>query len=1133
MKVEVIKAKETKKLNIDVKPQKEIKVVCSDTFQKEFKCVMEDLRKIDHTDFNKKHFVIVPDNCSYTFEKGVLENVTKSTFNINVFTFSRLLNKLIKSKIQKQFVSPKTGVMIISKIMLDNKGKLKCFDTNISGMGVEESIYNLILQLKSCKITPEMLTSFNAKGNVNLQMKLTDLALIYSEYEAFLLEGYYDSINKLAMLNEALVKSELLDNANIYIAGFSSFTKLESLVISKCIKKASHTTSYITYDSDNQVYMGETLTAFRTIADALNYKLNVIKSFDTLNQIKRAIKNEVFSYKTVTKKVKVTDEVEIYEAQDMFDECSFVMSKINYLVKQKGYRYKDIAVVTQNFEEYGTPLDLAFSSFNIPYFHDEGKKLIEHTLSRYLICLLKIKNGNYVKSDVSALIKNELFELDTLKKYDFENYVIKYLPERYDFFKPFRYGKNKDAELFETAESVRKELVSRLEKLDIKSVDSTANLCNSLKAFLVDNDFETRVTLYEDRMLIKTDNFIKEYSAQAYKMIESVLTWLGSIFKDTYLTLEQFLNIFASGLASQDISIVPTFIDNVFLSDMFDAKLIGKKAVFILNVNDGDLPKPMKDNNILTDKDIDFLKNRDLDINPNIKTANRRNLEEILLVLLGFEENITLSYVNKDSRQSEKKPSQIVKTFIDAFERTDGKPLTQNKSSIISTLNMDSEINLDNLAYVLASERNAKKELINSIRMYKDGFIINKEIYSLVYEALKNTNDMEEIDKLVEVIDEPYKTIVLKNGNELFFYGDTTSISKMQTYYDCPFKHFMQYGLELKERETAELQVNDIGTYMHEIVENFAKVSSEVPLDKTACDKKVEDIVDELIKKDNYIHYLESAKQKCLINSLKREAKRVCFNILGFYNSSDFKFDIAEKPFDASDELNFKVDNREILYTGKIDRIDRNGDDIILIDYKTGNVDYDINDLYLGKKIQLYAYMLAVKDEHNKPCGVFFLPINDKFKKEEDAGSKNRMQGLFLNEENVVKCLDKTLSKENTESMFVPVKLKTNKKGDSISITNTKGSLAVAKDELDKIGEYVKQISSNGIKEILDGSVSASPYKDGNFKDSCAYCSYKRVCKYNDQDFNSERKLDTNVNKQTLIGVVENCQTSLKTNNEQ
>ena len=111
-----------------------------------------------------------------------------------------------------------------------------------------------------------------------------------------------------------------------------------------------------------------------------------------------------------------------------------------------------------------------------------------------------------------------------------------------------------------------------------------------------------------------------------------------------------------------------------------------------------------------------------------------------------------------------------------------------------------------------------------------------------------------------------------------------------------------------------------------------------------------------LLEKSLQENNINTSVNKSVIKSLESEAIRVCNALLVEQQSSGFKNDnkLNEFEFKGANGIKFKFKGgREITIEGKIDRIDRFGNYIRIIDYKTGKVECSLSPIYYGKKIQL------------------------------------------------------------------------------------------------------------------------------------------------------------------------------------
>lgn len=67
----------------------------------------------------------------------------------------------------------------------------------------------------------------------------------------------------------------------------------------------------------------------------------------------------------------VPEKIHLRAAEHPLAEMREIAGQIRYLVRTKGYRYREIAVVTADPEAYRTWADRAFTEAQIPFFQDE------------------------------------------------------------------------------------------------------------------------------------------------------------------------------------------------------------------------------------------------------------------------------------------------------------------------------------------------------------------------------------------------------------------------------------------------------------------------------------------------------------------------------------------------------------------------------------------------------------------------------------------------------------------------------------------------------------------------------------------------------------------------------------------
>lgn len=1102
MQTEIIKASVKKYHSEQKKLNKQIEIILSDTFGSSFNACLERLKKVDLTNIDEKNVLLVPENLSFTAEKEILKNVCECAFNIEALSFSRLLNKISGSDKNKTYLSTQAGILVITKILMQNAEEIKLLKGNIST--VIEELYKLIIQLKSCNVTPNELAGLNLK-NGTLSLKMEDVSFVYSEYEKFIGENYFDNTDRMQLLSEQILTSDYLSNTNIFIAGFDSVTKKDIGVFSAIFQKAKNIVVSTIYEKNNPVYTNEVKREVEKICKLLNYEIKYTVLSSKLCEIGKQIKNGIFSCNNLAP-LKINDEITVYKSSDVFDECSFVAKSINVLIKS-GVRFEQIAVVCENLDEYFIPLKSEFLDLNIPYFYDEGIPLSSFCGVQFLLQVLKCGTKKFFYNDLIELCKNPFFEEDKENKLNFENYCLSFLSPKFDVSRKFVFSKKGNEELLESSENVRKKLIEIIKMCKQKKIDTVKGFVNDLKEFLISFKFFDVLSSYKASIL---DEQYGKVCEQIEKTLDKVFEQMEAVFKNEFITQNSFVDILSIAFEKATISVVPTFIDSVFLCRAYDAKFIDKKAVFIMGAVSGSVPMSVRDNKLISDKDMLILKNFGVEINPLISEVNRRAIFSLHQTLLSCPNKLTVSYCESfGSKVDQSAPSLLVNYIKEYFTNS------ENGFEIRTTATENLFFGKKNFLNEIGTTSVAFKKFIHGMRLIKEGFEIDKIAYSKIYSILVHTKFNKLLSlmnlKTVSFQDE----IVLESPIELFFPKELTSASQLECYFSCPFKHFMQFGLRINEPEVFELQSFNIGTLIHSVLEYFAPEAKKINFDRLESDKAVERIFNELLKSNEYSFILEDKKQVALLNRLKKESKRACFSILAYAKNSNFSTIETECGFVKSDKLVFDANGTKINVMGKIDRIDGFDDKRIIIDYKTGNVDIELKKLWTGEKIQLYIYTLALGDVCS-PCGVYYFPIKDRFGKvgEKINDSFMRMQGVQVAEESIIQNLDVSLV-DGEQSRFLPIKKQ------SGAFKTSKGLSFVTKQQFNSIAEYTQRIISKGVNEIACGNIDVSPCEK-----ICDWCSYSDACKIDKDIYDPTRRI--NVGKVTA----ENIETILQKEND-
>ena len=104
----------------------------------------------------------------------------------------------------------------------------------------------------------------------------------------------------------------------------------------------------------------------------------------------------------------VPGHIVLYNASDIYEEADFVARRIQKLVREEGYRYREITVIARETESYRGVLDAALESYGIPYFMDQPEPLEEKPLMTLVLSALECVQSGYRSDELFRLLKTGL-----------------------------------------------------------------------------------------------------------------------------------------------------------------------------------------------------------------------------------------------------------------------------------------------------------------------------------------------------------------------------------------------------------------------------------------------------------------------------------------------------------------------------------------------------------------------------------------------------------------------------------------------------------------------------------------------------------------------------------------------------
>ncbi len=1055
-------------------------------------CFSEIANKIET---EEKIIIITPEQFSFTAERKLMDTIkTKSVLNAEVVTLSRMAYRILQEVggVEKTNLSKCGKAMLIYSILHAHKKDLKYLGKTDENIDI---IMRAITEFKQHNITIDLLKDEIEKiDDRYLKTKLEDMELVYGSFENYIKNNYIDETDRMTILAQELENTDIVKNALIYIDEFAGFTSQEYDVIKKLIELAKQVNITVCIDElvdiaevnpDTDIFYSNKKTAMKLINMAKEADLQIEKPI-YLNKLYRFktpelehLEKNIFGIRS-TKYDKNVENIFLFLAKNQYAEIEQIAKKISSLIRKKGLRYKDIAVITNNINTYSSLIRAIFGEYKIPVFIDEKRELNQNIVVQYVLSILDVLVKNFSNESIFNYLKLGFSNYDPEEIFALENYCIKWGINRNKWKDEFTKETDKRKEEIERLNTIRKEVVNPFIKLkEIVSKEKSARfITESLYNFMQEQRVEEKIiNKMEELNRLGLVDLVKEYKI-SYEIILEVMDQIVLIFDNKKLTLDEYLQILKIGLKNSGLGKIPGTQDQVIIGDVERSRSHKVKAVFIIGLNDGNFPSINKNEGFFGDNDRETLKGDGLEL---AKGTLENLYEENFNIYKAFstaEEKLYLTYSSSDGEGKTLRPSIYVNKIKRMF------PKLKEQSDV--TVQTDISINSD-------------------------------------YTNLPNPITKDKIDKLY--------------GNVL-----RTSISRLEKYKQCPFSYFLKYGLKIKEKEELKVHSFDTGSFMHEVIDEFftrvitnkdmqkPETSGEQKeklslLTEEEISKYIDEIVEEKLQMPRNYIFTATAKYKMLVKRLKRIITKALKYIVESLVNSDFSVESTEVEFGEKGKYKpiiIELENgKKVEITGKIDRIDtaktKDGNYLRIIDYKSSAKNVDLNEVYAGLQIQLLTYMDAVcKEEDFIPAGILYfglleqmIKVDKKITKEEIENRMRKdfkMKGLILADVKVIKMQDNKLT--SGISNVIPAGIT---KDGSVNKRNTSG---INSEEFNILQDYIPVIIKQIANEMLSGNIELKPYNKGG-RTQCEYCEYKPICgfdtRFKDNKYRYIDKLPTDM----------------------
>jgi len=236
-----------------------------------------------------------------------------------------------------------------------------------------------------------------------------------------------------------------------------------------------------------------------------------------------------------------------------------------------------------------------------------------------------------------------------------------------------------------------------------------------------------------------------------------------------------------------------------------------------------------------------------------------------------------------------------------------------------------------------------------------------------------------------------------------------------------------------------------------------------------------------------------SGRQYWLLMRLKKATVESATMLAMHLKNSAFLplgYEIAFKEGQKYTPLRLNIDGRTVNLRGVIDRGDIYVDDkgnrfVRVVDYKTYNAQFSLPEFCYGLSLQLVLYLDRLCESENaNPAGMLYFRLYDPIlETQDDRSQKHRMNGLVLDDEKILKQMDKTLGAPET---LLPIRTK---KDGGLYASQS----AVSKEQFAMVRKQMQRAVYALSRSITSGNTAPVPFRTKT-KTACQLCDFAPVC---------------------------------------
>ena len=1049
--------------------------------------------------------LIVPEQYSHEAERELCRRCGDTlSLYAEVFSFTGLARRIMSRQGgAAASMLDKGGRMLCMALALNQVySRLKVYGAARRKAELQGMLLSAVDELKSAGISAEALFSAGERCGGALGDKLCDMALVLEAYDAAVANGHADPADRLDVLAAQIRDSDIGPENHIYIDGFIDFTHQELAVIRALMKKGAELTVCLTVDElqgDNEIFAlsrraGRILSSYAKELGMECRQEHFAASSGKAPALSFFADN-MFSY-SAARFAEISGAVELYSAESLTAECEFAAARAIELVRDRGCRWRDIAVAVRGFEDYRTALESIFRHYGVPLFVAKKSELLSKPLPALISGAYEIIQGGWDVDDVLSYMGTGLSGLDTEECDLLGDYVFKWQLRAGAWKRsgdwrqhPDGYGEDYDEKALARLEKInalRRKLAEPLLKLQKSGelAETAAGQAAALSEYLRELKLPEQLARRAGELEQSGRESLAQEYLQLWDIIVSALEQSAEILGDMEMDMAAFSRLFITMLSQYDVGSIPVSLDRVSAGDFDRMRRRDIRHLIVLGATDQRLPRAEEDAGIFSDEERRRLLELDIDIGGAGEGELWREFSLIYNCLSLPSESLSMCYPLFDGDGAALRPAFVFNRAKALFD------LPLRRADI-------SEGRMSSPAPALSLAAHA---LNGGSPREKAAAEVFREREPERFEKLRAAAQMSRGKLSPAAVEALY-------GKKL-----RLSASRIDRFSTCKFAYFCQYGLKAKPYEPAGFKPPEIGTFMHWVLERTARDAAERGGFAKVSDEELKKITERHV--EEYIHTeLNDFQEKSqrfiyLFKRLSGDVYQVVREMAAELRKSDFVPLDFELDFSKAEDIppvELGGGEGALTLTGVADRVDgwlHEGKLYLrVVDYKTGRKKFSLSDVWYGMGMQMLLYLFALESDgagrygrEIVPAGVMYVPARNvmlsasRDEADEELETKRaeeaRRSGIVLDDAAVAEAWE-----HGEDKRYIPIRFRYGKP--------TADSIASA-ERLGLLGKHIREKLTEMASQLRQGSITADPYYRSQQENACLNCDFFDACHFAD-----------------------------------